>query len=56
MDVDALVDAALVGFDAGELVTIPSLESHAAYETWAGTRTALQPFLSLSRPASRYAA
>lgn len=55
MDVDALVDAALVGFDAGELVTIPSLESHAAYETWASTRTALQPFLSLSRPAARYA-
>ena len=55
MDVDALVDAALVGFDAGELVTIPSLESVAAYETWAGSRTALQPFLSLSRPAARYA-
>ncbi len=55
MDVDALVDAALAGFDAGELVTIPSLESHAAYETWAEKRTALQPFLSLSRPATRYA-
>ena len=55
MDVDALVDAALVGFDAGELVTIPSLESTAVYDTWFEKRTALQPFLSLSRPASRYA-
>lgn len=56
MDVDALVDAALAGFDAGELVTIPSLESHAAYEVWAEKRAALQPFLSLAKPATRYAA
>ena len=56
MDVDALVDAALAGLDAGELVTIPSLESQAAYDTWAEKRTALQPYLSLSKPASRYTA
>lgn len=55
MDVDALVDAALAGLDAGELVTIPSLESTALYEDWAGQRIALQPHLSLSKPASRYA-
>lgn len=54
MDVDLLVDAALAGLDAGELVTIPSLESAAIYEEWAARRTALQPHLSLSRPASRY--
>lgn len=54
MDAGDLVDAALAGFDSGELVTIPSLESPAAYANWAETRTALQPFLSLSRPATRY--
>lgn len=55
MDVDALVNAALAGLDAGELVTIPSLESAALYETWADQRVALQPHLSLSKPAARYA-
>ena len=56
MDADALVDAALAGFDAGELVTIPSLESVAAYDDWAAQRVALRPHLSLSKPASRYLA
>jgi short-subunit dehydrogenase len=55
MDVDALVDAALAGLDAGELVTIPSLESPALYESWYNERLALQPHLSLSKPAARYA-
>lgn len=56
MDADAMVDAALAGFDAGELVTIPSLESAAAYDDWAARRVALRPHLSLSKPASRYLA
>jgi short-subunit dehydrogenase len=56
MDADAMVDAALAGFDAGELVTIPSLESVAAYDDWAARRVALRPHLSLSKPASRYLA
>lgn len=56
MDADAMVDAALAGFDAGELVTIPSLESVAAYDDWAAKRVAIRPHLSLSRPASRYLA
>lgn len=55
MDVDAMVDAALAGLDAGELVTIPSLESTTLYDDWATRRVALRPHLSLSRPASRYA-
>jgi short-subunit dehydrogenase len=54
MDVDALVDAALAGLDAGELVTIPSLETPALYDNWFGQRLALQPHLSLSKPAARY--
>ena len=54
MDVDAMVDAALAGLDAGELVTIPSLESPAAIDAWVEQRVALWPHLSLSTPASRY--
>lgn len=54
MDANALVDAALDGFDRGELVTIPSLEDQASYDNWAAARTAMQPFLSLAQPASRY--
>jgi uncharacterized protein len=56
METGDLVDAALTGFDRGELVTIPSLEAADAFEGWAETRRALQPHLSLSRPAARYAA
>ncbi len=56
MDADAMVDAALAGFDAGELVTIPSLEQVAAYDDWAERRVALRPHISLSQPASRYRA
>ena len=54
MEADAMVDAALAGFDAGELVTIPSLESQAAFDAWVEKRAALWPHLSLSTPASRY--
>ena len=56
METADLVDAALVGFDRKELVTIPSLEAVSGYDDWVKTRTALQPHLSLSRPAPRYAA
>lgn len=56
MDADAMVDAALAGFDAGELVTIPSLEQVSAYDDWAERRVALRPHISLSQPAARYRA
>jgi len=56
METPAMVEAALVGFDRRELVTIPSLEAASTYESWVQARTALQPHLSLSRPAPRYAA
>jgi hypothetical protein len=56
MDAGDLVDAALTGLDRKELVTIPSLEAVSGYDAWAQTRIALQPHLSLSRPAARYAA
>ncbi|WP_421761909.1 SDR family NAD(P)-dependent oxidoreductase [Devosia sp.] len=56
MDADAMVDAALAGFDSGELVTIPSLESPAAFDAWVEKRADLWPHLSLSIPAPRYTA
>lgn len=54
MDVDDMVDAALAGFDAGEVVTIPALPDMADYEAYIAARAALRPNLSLARPAPRY--
>jgi len=54
MDVDELVDAALVGFDRHELVTIPSLPDDGDYAAWFAARQALQPNLSRDRAAPRY--
>lgn len=54
MDADEMVDAALVGFDRKELVTIPSLADPALYETYAAARTALRGHASLDRSAPRY--
>jgi short-subunit dehydrogenase len=54
MEVGDLVDAALAGFDQGELMTIPSLGDSGLYDHYIATRGELRPFLSLSRPAGRY--
>ena len=54
MDVDELVDAALVGFDRHELVTIPSLPDDRDYAAWFAARQTLQPNLSRDRAAPRY--
>jgi short-subunit dehydrogenase len=51
---DDLVDAALVGFDQGELVTIPSLPDPADWETYEAARQKLIPNLSLRVPSARY--
>jgi len=56
MRADELVDAALAGFDQGELITIPSLPDLADWERYEAARQNLIPKLSLSRPASRYQA
>jgi short-subunit dehydrogenase len=55
MDAGDLVDAALAGFDQGELITIPSLGDKSLYDTFEAARGELRPHLSLSKPASRYA-
>ncbi len=56
MDAGDMVDAALAGFDQGELVTIPSLPNAADWQAFEAARLKLGPNLSHSRPAARYAA
>jgi short-subunit dehydrogenase len=56
MEVDAMVDAALAGFDQGELVTVPSLPDPADFERYTAARLALGPNLSRNAPAERYLA
>jgi len=55
MTADDLVDAALAGLDAGELVTIPSLPDVADWKRYEDSRLALAPNLSRNKPAARYA-
>jgi short-subunit dehydrogenase len=54
MEVDEMVDAALAGFDAGELVTIPSLPNAADWQALEAARQKLGPNLSRNRAAERY--
>jgi len=54
MDVHDLVDAALAGFDAGEVVTIPSLPDVADWQAFETARQKLLPNLSRNTPAARY--
>ncbi len=53
MDVDDMVDAALAGFDQGELVTIPSLPNAADWDGALAAKAKLYPNLSRSQPADR---
>jgi short-subunit dehydrogenase len=48
MDVDDMVDAALAGFDQGELVTIPSLPDAADWDGALAAKAKLYPNLSRS--------
>jgi short-subunit dehydrogenase len=56
MGVDELVDAALAGLDAGELITIPSLLDPAQWDAFQAARLAMAPNLSNAHPAPRYGA
>lgn len=56
MSADALVDAALVGFDRGELITIPSLHALEEWEAYEAARQAMASHLSSNVPAARYLA
>jgi short-subunit dehydrogenase len=54
MGVEDLVDAALVGFDAGETVTIPPLAEEQPWLDLNAARQALMPIMSRSEPGARY--
>jgi uncharacterized protein len=56
MDVGDLVDAGLVGFDNGEVVTIPPLADEGQWITYNSARLAMAPNLSRSQVADRYRA
>ena len=56
MPASAMVDAALAGLDAGELVTIPALPDAAQWSAYEAARQAMLPNLSRSEPAARYRA
>lgn len=54
MSAEDLVDAALAGFDLGEIVTVPSLPESSDWDMFETSRLVLQPKLSRSVPADRY--
>lgn len=54
MPVGDMVDAALAGFDLGEVVTLPALDDLALYNSYEAARLAMGPHLSRARPAARY--
>jgi short-subunit dehydrogenase len=54
MRADDLVDAALAGLDAGELVTIPGLHEAEAWTQWEKERRAMAPKFRNPKPAPRY--
>lgn len=54
MEVDALVDAALAGYDRREPVTIPPLHDASLWETADAARQAMLPHYGQSQPAPRY--
>jgi short-subunit dehydrogenase len=54
MSAEEMVDASLVGFDRGELITIPSLPDARDWEALDAARAKLGPNLSHAHPAARY--
>lgn len=56
MTTEDLVDAALVGFDRGELITIPPLQDEADWNAYEAARQVMAPRLSSAMPAERYLA
>ncbi|WP_176157214.1 SDR family NAD(P)-dependent oxidoreductase [Burkholderia multivorans] len=55
MSASDMVDAALIGFERRELVTIPSLHAGEAWDAYDAARRAMAPHLSSDTPAPRYA-
>ena len=56
MEPEDLVEAALVGLDRGEVVTAPTIEDEAAWQTYEAARRALGSHFAAGKPAARYRA
>jgi uncharacterized protein len=56
METADLVDAALLGYDRGEVITIPPLHDEGQYEAYNAARVAMGPNLSRKEVAPRYRA
>lgn len=56
MPASALVDAALIDFDRGELISIPSLHDASQWQAYESARQAMFSTLSTNQPAPRYSA
>ena len=54
MSAEAMVDAALAGFDLGEVVTIPPLQDGAKWTAYEASRVALSKQLMNAKPGARY--
>ncbi len=54
MSVEDLVDSALAGLDAGELVTIPGLHEGELWTQWEADRREISPKFRNAKPAPRY--
>lgn len=54
MDVNELVDAALIGFDRGETITIPPLQDAALWDQYQAARQAMLPEFGNVHAAERY--
>ena len=54
MEVDELVDAALVGFDRREPVTVPPLPDAAQWDAFQAARQAMLPNVGQTHAAERY--
>lgn len=54
MSAENMVDAALAGFDQGEVVTIPALPDAADWQAYEAARQVMAPKLSRAEPARRY--
>jgi short-subunit dehydrogenase len=54
MRAEDMVDAALVGFEQGEFITVPSLPDIADWDAYEAARQKLMPNLSRQVPAARY--
>jgi short-subunit dehydrogenase len=56
MSTEDMVDAALAGFDAGEIVTIPPLQDGADWTSYEATRRELSQKFGNAKPGARYLA